>query len=334
MTHSQAVLPYCDRIVLLKEGKIDFIGTYDQLIEKDVSLKTILGDPKDGEQQGASDRPEEKQEVVLKEAGAQVQSNEEESVVGNVSWKLYLLVIRQIGLLFAGFILALFVAHEICMVSSNSSLFFQKNNLQNLRRIDDICIPHTQVWSMFWLRTWSQDAENRDNDLMEALNDTMHASTADLRENSSLIEKIRDDNVKVAMDYMTESTSPTNRVGVYVLIGSLQLAAALLAGFFLALGVLRISTNFHQSVLNAILRAPLQFFEKTPSGRIVNRMSNDVFVLDMDFYEYLDGWIVILCSIIAVVAVISYEVPALLTVITPCAALFVILLVRSSDEHP
>lgn len=53
------------------------------------------------------------------------------------------------------------------------------------------------------------------------------------------------------------------------------------ASIFNAIGGLRAATNIHQYLLNNVLRFPLSFFDTTPLGRILNRFSNDVNVLDI-----------------------------------------------------
>lgn len=117
VTHSQAVLPHCDRIVLLKDGRIDFVGTHDDLIKKDVSIKAILGEPAEGDEQDALDEPEENQRVISKTTDSKPQQNDEEIVIGNVSWRLYFLMIRKFGFVLMALTLTGYILHEICMVS-------------------------------------------------------------------------------------------------------------------------------------------------------------------------------------------------------------------------
>lgn len=46
------------------------------------------------------------------------------------------------------------------------------------------------------------------------------------------------------------------------------------------LGCLLAAIHFHKTLLFSVLRAPLTFFDVTPTGRILSRFSKDVDVLD------------------------------------------------------
>lgn len=46
------------------------------------------------------------------------------------------------------------------------------------------------------------------------------------------------------------------------------------------LGCLLAAIYFHKTLLHGVLRAPITFFDITPTGRILSRFSKDVDVLD------------------------------------------------------
>ncbi|QOU20165.1 hypothetical protein BRETT_004817 [Brettanomyces bruxellensis] len=50
------------------------------------------------------------------------------------------------------------------------------------------------------------------------------------------------------------------------------------------------SKILHQSMLESVLLAPMQFFETTPIGRILNRFSNDIYRIDAVMFRVLDSF--------------------------------------------
>ena len=65
----------------------------------------------------------------------------------------------------------------------------------------------------------------------------------------------------------------------------------------LALGCLRASGLLHNNMLKRIMRAPMSFFDTTPLGRIVNRFSRDVDVMDNSFPGNLGAFLTYLFQV-------------------------------------
>lgn len=59
----------------------------------------------------------------------------------------------------------------------------------------------------------------------------------------------------------------------------------------LALGTLFAAQNLHNHLLQQILHCPLSFFDTTPVGRLINRFSSDVDVVDNTLPMNLRSWI-------------------------------------------
>ena len=76
-------------------------------------------------------------------------------------------------------------------------------------------------------------------------------------------------------------------VGVTVLGGALILAK----------GTIRASVNLFESTLQRVLRNPMSFFDKTPTGRILNRLSKDTDVIDNTLPSILRSWIACLFGV-------------------------------------
>lgn len=48
-----------------------------------------------------------------------------------------------------------------------------------------------------------------------------------------------------------------------------------------------IAKKLHSELLNGVTHAPLSFFERTPSGRVLSRFSRDIYVVDTKLPEAL-----------------------------------------------
>ena len=93
-------------------------------------------------------------------------------------------------------------------------------------------------------------------------------------------------------------------IGVYGALGATQ--ACLLFGFSLSLSIL--GTTASKRMLNRAitkaLRAPMSFFDTTPLGRITNRFSRDVDVMDNNLTDAMRMYFLTLAQILAVFALI------------------------------
>jgi len=104
--------------------------------------------------------------------------------------------------------------------------------------------------------------------------------------------------------------------------------AVLFAAFALAEGILRSATLLHTSILKSGLRAPMSFFDSTPIGRIVNRFSKDIDVVDSQLPRSLHSWVVCALSVMGTVAVICYSTPMFLVIILPMSIIYYLVQVQ------
>jgi ATP-binding cassette, subfamily C (CFTR/MRP), member 4 len=82
------------------------------------------------------------------------------------------------------------------------------------------------------------------------------------------------------------------------------------------------NSNLYEKLVFSVLRSPILFFDKTPTGRIVNRFSNDISVLDnviiQIFCDVLD------ISALNIILIINIVINSPILIIT-CVLLLVFL---------
>uniref|UniRef100_A0A2R9BIW1 ABC-type glutathione-S-conjugate transporter n=1 Tax=Pan paniscus TaxID=9597 RepID=A0A2R9BIW1_PANPA len=112
------------------------------------------------------------------------------------------------------------------------------------------------------------------------------------------------------------------RLGVYAALGILQGLLVMLAAMAMAAGGIQAARVLHQALLHNKIRSPQSFFDTTPSGRILNRFSKDIYVID----EVLAPVILMLLNsffnAISTLVVIVASTPLFTVVILPLAVLY------------
>mmetsp|Transcript_61042 Transcript_61042/g.125907 ORF Transcript_61042/g.125907 Transcript_61042/m.125907 type:complete len:1578 (-) Transcript_61042:105-4838(-) len=138
-----------------------------------------------------------------------------------------------------------------------------------------------------------------------------------------------------ALDVDTETTTagndaqntpvPTPVFYIAVFAGINVAKAAALASCIMIerYGGLRASALLHNKMLATVIRLPVEFFDTTPSGRILNRFSSDVHQLDRDVAPRLNSFVgrsveaIMLCTVIAIMN------PWVLVIAIPTMGMFV-----------
>ncbi len=99
-------------------------------------------------------------------------------------------------------------------------------------------------------------------------------------------------------------------------------ASMLIASLALSYGTIASSRNLHESLTKNILRLPMQFFDTNPLGRILNRFSRDIDVLDNFLPFSLRVILMMLFQTIAIFLIISISTPIFIAFIIPVSLLY------------
>uniref|UniRef100_A0A0S7F1W1 MRP4 n=2 Tax=Poeciliopsis prolifica TaxID=188132 RepID=A0A0S7F1W1_9TELE len=106
-------------------------------------------------------------------------------------------------------------------------------------------------------------------------------------------------------------------------------AATILFGFvrnLLLFSVLvKAAQSLHNSMFNAILRAPVRFFDINPIGRVLNRFSKDIGQVDSMLPWTFTDFIQVFLQILGVIAVAASVIPWILIPVLPLLGLFLFL---------
>ncbi|XP_006157433.1 canalicular multispecific organic anion transporter 1 [Tupaia chinensis] len=113
------------------------------------------------------------------------------------------------------------------------------------------------------------------------------------------------------------------RVGVYGALGVVQGLCVLVGNLLSVHGCTHASNVLHRQLLNNILRAPMRFFDTTPTGRIVNRFAGDVSTVDDTLPASLRSWILCFLGIVSTLVMICMATPIFAVIIIPLGIIYV-----------
>ncbi|KAM4715891.1 ATP-binding cassette sub-family C member 3 isoform 2-T2 [Anableps anableps] len=113
------------------------------------------------------------------------------------------------------------------------------------------------------------------------------------------------------------------RVGVYAALGIAQGILVMISSFTLAMGNIGAAKKLHFNLLINKLHTPQSFFDTTPIGRIINRFSKDIYVIDealpSTVLMFLGTFFVSLSTMIVIIS----STPIFAVVIAPLAFIYV-----------
>ena len=129
-----------------------------------------------------------------------------------------------------------------------------------------------------WLADWS--------DSTKPANGTVEECITRARRETDIFESAKD----LMVEDPDEPLSIGVRLGVYGGFGIVQSVFVIVVALSFSLGGIKASRGIHDQVIQSILRFPLSFYDKTPSGRIINRVGKDIDVVDAQLIRTLEMW--------------------------------------------
>ncbi|CAN7998510.1 unnamed protein product [Ixodes hexagonus] len=317
VTHSVAVLPQVDWIVLLDEGRIKEQGTYRDLLENHESdfsaflKKYIKKSSSDDDLKVAEEtercacehisfRPNEgsmKKDAV---DGLEL-TDEEEMNTGSVSFILLCRSNKKNCLHLTKVLYRMFYF--------NSNRILEKK--AHLRRLTEAIKSDRQlvlIETLYFLNFLSDY-----NHIMNLVAHAFYSSGLWLSEWSS---------------HSDPSLRPTYMVVYGAILVGMSLFHLIFSVLFV-LGAMRAASSIHNELLQSVMRTPISFFDTTSMGRIVNRFSRDVDLIDQEVPFLMSINLVDIALIVLLVIVICIPSAYFAVIVAVVLPLFLVLTVVS-----
>ncbi|XP_072177741.1 ATP-binding cassette sub-family C member 9-like [Diadema setosum] len=147
-----------------------------------------------------------------------------------------------------------------------------------------------EIGTNFWLATWSE-ASLEANNTQDVLDDTNYY------------------------------------ISIYAALSGCNVFFKIVSVLFLTAGVYYASKNLHFDMLDNIIKAPMRFFDTTPTGRVLNRFSSDTQLIDQRLIQNLRMFLNLGSMVLAVFAVIISVEVFFIFFIIPVGIVFFILAV-------
>ncbi|VIO86163.1 multidrug resistance related protein 1, putative [Brugia malayi] len=126
---------------------------------------------------------------------------------------------------------------------------------------------------------------------------------------------------------ITAEENDTNwRLGIYATLGLGQAAMVCTGSITMAYGMVFASRKLHEGILRNIMHLPMAFFDITPLGRIVNRFGKDIEIVDALLPHTSHSFISTVLVVLMTTAVILYATPMYSVIIPFLAAIYFLVL--------
>ncbi|KAM6430098.1 LOW QUALITY PROTEIN: ATP-binding cassette sub-family C member 12-like [Liasis olivaceus] len=104
-----------------------------------------------------------------------------------------------------------------------------------------------------------------------------------------------------------------------------MIALSFIKGFGFTKMTLRASSTLHSTMFYKILHSPMDFFDTTPTGRIINRFSKDMDEVDMRLPFYAENFLQQFFVVLSILTIVAIVFPYLLISVALLAIIFILL---------
>ncbi|NXG44336.1 MRP7 protein, partial [Psilopogon haemacephalus] len=293
-THRTEFLEKADALLLIDNGRIVKTGTPADILP----LVEVFPKSKDMDKRQKEKAPDERDPKVAVETEAEesTQNNhlihkEEEKKEGAVAFHVYK---------------AYWLAMGTCLALS---ILFSLFLMQASRNISD-----------WWLSHWISSISQTANSSVMVCSASLPSPHLLLFSVVGLVSPIQ------ALDTTPVPSNGSLDVNFYLIVyGSIAGANSLftiLRAFLFAYGTIRAATVIHNRLLQRVLKATITFFDTTPTGRILNRFSSDLYCVDDNLPFMLNIFLANMYGLLGMLIMMTYGLPWVGLVLLPLAALY------------
>ncbi|KAJ7320468.1 hypothetical protein JRQ81_019979 [Phrynocephalus forsythii] len=301
VTHSLTLLPQADLLVMMEDGRIIEMGSYQELLSKRANFAELVltfgGRKEDKETTSVSSK---RVMFICVFAGFPkfLDSTPDWDNAGWVSSQPSIHLAQRVGRVtcvkftsFAGVGYAYFVALQMVLIYTMKM---------------SIILKYLQAfgWSWMWLTVAAYLGQNA-----VAIGQNLWLSKWTTEANQ-------------INDFVEWKTLRNHRLTVYGLLGFMQGFLVCCGAYVLTRGSLCASRVLHQQMLDNVLHLPLQYFETNPVGQIINRFTKDMFIVDVRFHYYLRTWLNCTLDVVGTILVIVFASPLFILAVVPLGYMY------------
>lgn len=236
-THQLHVLNRCDRIIVMDEGRIAAVDTFDNLMRDSEVFQRLLASTsqqksEENQEEGEEDGDEDDKKPVKRKQKSPGLMQQEERATSSVGWSVWKAYISASGSFF------------------NIVLFLGSLALVN----------GANIMTSLWLSYWTS-------------NKYPYLSTGQY-------------------------------IGIYAGLGGCQVLITFVFSTLTTTFGANASRTMLLRAMTRVLRAPMSFFDTTPMGRITNRFSKDIQVMDTELSDSMRIYSLTITMVISVMVLI------------------------------
>ncbi|PKU49112.1 multidrug resistance-associated protein 7 [Limosa lapponica baueri] len=293
-THRMEFLEKADALLLIDNGRIVKTGTPADILPLMEAFPKFKDTGKRQNDKAPTEQSQE--EAVETEAEESTQNNhlihkEEEKKEGAVAFQVYK---------------AYWLAVGTCLALS---ILFSLLLMQASRNISD-----------WWLSHWISSISQIANTSVMVCSATSPSPELLLFSSAGLVSPIQ------ALDTTPVPSNGSLDMKFYLIVyGSIAGANSLFTifrAFLFAYGTIHAATVIHNRLLQRVLKATVTFFDTTPTGRILNRFSSDLYCVDDSLPFILNIFLANMYGLLGMLVIITYGLPWIGLVLLPLAALY------------